>query len=123
MTLGLTRCGPRSINADNSGSEEERAAGGPGQGAVDPAHHPGERGVLTDRMTAEWESVGPNITRVGRTYGMGRVDHSVADVNIADVFVVPIESILVHADNICALQALASADTVAAPYLVRSALH
>ncbi len=39
----------RSISADDLGSEEERAAGGPGPGAVDP----GERGVLTDRTTAD----------------------------------------------------------------------
>ena len=56
MTWGRTRCGPWSINADDSGSEEERAAGGPGPGAVDP----GESGVLTDWTTAY----------VGRTYGM-----------------------------------------------------
>ena len=49
MTWGRTRRGPRSINADDLGSEEERAAGGPSQGAVDP----GERGVLTDRTTAD----------------------------------------------------------------------
>ena len=49
LTWGRTRRGPRSINADDSGSEEERAAGGPGPGAVDPA----ERGVLTDRKTAD----------------------------------------------------------------------
>ncbi len=48
MTWGRTRRGQRSINADDSGSEEERAAGGPGSGAVDQ----GERGVLTDRTTA-----------------------------------------------------------------------
>ncbi len=29
MTWGRTRRGPPSINADDSGSEEERAAGGP----------------------------------------------------------------------------------------------
>ena len=33
MTWGRTRRGPRSINADDSGSEEERAAGGPGPGS------------------------------------------------------------------------------------------
>jgi hypothetical protein len=36
MTWGRTRRGPRSIYADDSGSEEERAAGGAGQGAADP---------------------------------------------------------------------------------------
>ena len=35
MTWGRTRRGPRSINADDSRSEEERAAGGQGPGAVD----------------------------------------------------------------------------------------
>ena len=75
MTWGRTRRGPRSINADDSGSEEERAAGGAGPGAVDP----GERGGLTDRMTADCCGAGPNITCVGRTYGMVRVDHSVAE--------------------------------------------
>ena len=35
-TGGRTRRGPRSINADDSGSEEERAAGGAGPGAADP---------------------------------------------------------------------------------------
>ena len=30
VTLGRTRRGPRSINADDSGGEEGRAAGGPG---------------------------------------------------------------------------------------------
>ena len=49
MTWGRTRRGPRSINADDSGSEEERAAWGPGPGAVDQ----GEHGVLTDRTTAD----------------------------------------------------------------------
>ena len=49
MTWGRTRRGPRSFNTDDLGSEEERAAGGPGPGAVDP----GERGVLTDRTTAD----------------------------------------------------------------------
>ena len=49
MTRGRTRRGPRSINADDSSSEEELAAGGPGPGAVDP----GERGALTDRTTAD----------------------------------------------------------------------
>ena len=36
------------------------------RGAVDQ----GERGVLTDRMTADCGGVGPNITYVGRTSGM-----------------------------------------------------
>ncbi len=36
MTLGRTRPGPRSINTDDSGSEEDRAARGPGPGAADP---------------------------------------------------------------------------------------
>ena len=36
MTLGRTRRGSRSIYADDSGSEEELAAGGPGLGAADP---------------------------------------------------------------------------------------
>ena len=74
MTWGRTRRGPRSINADDSGSEEERATGGPGPGAADP----GERGVLTDRMMADCGGVGPTITCVGLTYGMGRVDRLVA---------------------------------------------
>ena len=75
MTWDRTRRGPRSINADDSGSEEERAAGGSGPGAVDP----GERGVLTDGMTAECGGVEPNMTCVGRTYGIVRVDHSIAN--------------------------------------------
>ena len=41
--------GPRSINADDLGREEERAAEGPGLGAVDL----GERGMLTDRTTTD----------------------------------------------------------------------
>ncbi len=49
MTWGRTRRGPLSINADDLGSEEERAAWGPGPGTVDS----GERGVLTDRTTAD----------------------------------------------------------------------
>ena len=66
MTWGRTRRGPRSINADDSGSEDERVAGRPGPGAVGPAEH----GVLTDRTTANSGRVGPNITYVRRTYGM-----------------------------------------------------
>ena len=53
MTWGRTRRGPRSINADDSGSEQDRAAGGAGPGAVDP----GERGALTDRTTADCSGV------------------------------------------------------------------
>ena len=45
MTWCRTRRGPRSINADDSGSEEERVRAR----TVDP----GERRVLTDRTTAE----------------------------------------------------------------------
>ena len=48
------------------GEEEERAAGGPGPGAVDPR----ERVVLTERMTEDCGGVGPNITHVGLTFGM-----------------------------------------------------
>ena len=36
MTWGRTRRGPRSIYADDSGSEEDRTAGGLGPGAADP---------------------------------------------------------------------------------------
>ena len=49
MTWGRTSRGPRSINADDSSCEEERAAGGPGPGAVNPV---GSARVLTDRTTA-----------------------------------------------------------------------
>ena len=49
MTWGRTRRGPRSIYADDSGSEEERANGGAGPRTVDP----GERGALTARTTAD----------------------------------------------------------------------
>ena len=49
MTWGRTRRGPRSINADDSGSEEDGPPVDRGPGAVDP----GERGVLTDRTTAD----------------------------------------------------------------------
>ena len=49
MTWGRMRRGPRSINAEDSATEEERAAGGAGPGAVDQ----GELGVLTDRTTAD----------------------------------------------------------------------
>ncbi len=66
LSWGRTRRGPRSINADDSGSEEERAARGSGPRVVDP----GERGVLTDRTTADCGGVGPNMTYVERTYGM-----------------------------------------------------
>ena len=45
--------GPQGIDADDSGSEEELAAGGPGPGAVDP----GERGALTDWMMADCNGV------------------------------------------------------------------
>ncbi len=66
MTWGRTRRGPRSINADDLGSEEERAAGGEGPGAVDP----GERGVLNDWTTADCGRVWRDIIYVERTYGM-----------------------------------------------------
>ena len=55
MTWGRTRRGPRSINADDSGSEEERAAGGPGPGAVDP----GERGGTLRRVP--WATLGREL--------------------------------------------------------------
>ena len=48
-----------------------------GPGAVDP----GERGVLTDRTTADCGGVRPNITYVERAYGMDgliQLDRSVA---------------------------------------------
>jgi hypothetical protein len=54
MTRSRTRRGPGSIDADDSASEEERAAGGQSPKAVDP----GERGVLADcmqRTAVEWD--------------------------------------------------------------------
>ena len=73
MTRTQTRCGLQNINADDAGSDEERAAGGLGLGDVDP----GEGGVLTDWMKADCGEVGPNSTGVRRTYAMGQVDHLV----------------------------------------------
>ena len=67
MTWGWTSRGPRSINADDSSCEEERAAGGPGPGAVNPV---GSARVLTDRTTADCGGERPNITYFERTYGI-----------------------------------------------------
>ena len=58
MSWGRTRRGPRSIYADDSGSEEERAAGGAGPGAADPerarsAHSSGWRRYMDNAMDIE----------------------------------------------------------------------
>ena len=69
MTRGRTRRGPRSINADDSSSEEELAAGGPGPGAVDPV----ERGVLTDPSSPDtWAPPPPPSPQQPPQHGRGR---------------------------------------------------
>ena len=49
MTWGRTRRGPRSINADDAGSEEERAAGGLGPGAGAECSLIGRRRTAAER--------------------------------------------------------------------------